>query len=131
VAGSVEERLNGCCLHDLAGVHHHHPVHILSHESQIVGDEKDGHPPRFLLSPKHVHQLTLDGDVQGGRGLVGDQKARAASQGDGDDYPLAHSTGEFVGIGARSRFWRGDADFGQERHRTGCRPSAVELREAT
>jgi len=130
VTGPIEQRLNGRGLHNLAGVHHHHPVHILSHEAQIVGDEEHGHAPRFLLGPKHVHELSLDGDVQGGGRLVCDQETRIARQPDSDDYALAHTAGEFVGIGAGPLLWGGDPHLGQERHRARRRPSTIKVRVA-
>ena len=52
-----------------------------------------------------VHHRLLGGDVEPGRGFVGDQEFRIAGERDGDDHALAHAAGEFerIGVVARSR----------------------------
>ncbi|MPM17173.1 hypothetical protein SDC9_63561 [bioreactor metagenome] len=61
-------------------------------------DEDDAHVG-FLLQGLHkLQNLRLDGHVQGGGGLVGDEQLGLAGQGDGDHHPLAHTAGELVGI---------------------------------
>ncbi len=46
----------------------------------------------------HHQHLGLDGDIQGGGGLVGDEQLGVAGQGDGDDHPLLHPAGKLVGV---------------------------------
>ena len=67
-----------------------------------MGDEDHGHVPLALLVLQQVEDLGLDGDVERGGGLVGEQQLRTAGQGDGDHHPLAHAAGQLVGV-LRSR----------------------------
>ena len=63
-----------------------------------------------LLGGEQVEDLGLDGDVEGGGGLVGEEQLRAAGQGDGDRHPLAHAAGELVRVLAEPSLGVGDAD---------------------
>ncbi len=65
---------------------------------KIVRDQQDAH---LFGPPEGVDQfkdLGLDGDIQRGRRLVGYQERRAAGQGHGDHYPLAHAAAQLMGI---------------------------------
>ena len=54
--------------------------------------------------------LGLDGDVQRGGRLVGDQQPRFAGQGDGDHDALAHAAGKLVRVIIQAGLGRRDAD---------------------
>ena len=54
--------------------------------------------------------LRLDGDVEGGGGLVGEQQLGIARQGDGDHHALAHAAGELVRVVLDAPGRLGDAD---------------------
>jgi hypothetical protein len=56
-----------------------------------MGDEDDGRAGLFLQLKNELEHLRLDGDIQGGGRLVGDEQLRAASQRHGDHYALAHA----------------------------------------
>ena len=64
-------------------------------------------PVRLLQLQHQVEDLRLDGDVERGGRLVGDQQRRIAGQRHGDHHALAHAAGELVRIvverGARRR----------------------------
>ena len=64
-----------------------------------MGDEQDGHA-RVRQGPQQVEDSGLDGDVQGGGGLVGDEDGRVAGHGQGDADSLELTAGELVGVGA-------------------------------
>ena len=71
--------------------------------------------PRCSCSfAQQLHDLGLDGDVEGGGRLVGQQQRRVEGQGHGDHGPLPHAAGELVRVllGPAARV--GDADLGQQ-----------------
>ena len=72
-----EEGLGGGFLDDAPGVHDRHPVGHLGHDAQVVGDEDDGHAQVGPELEHEVEDLGLDGDVEGGGRLVGDEQFRA------------------------------------------------------
>ena len=57
-----------------AHVHDGHPVADLGDDPQVVGDEEVGQAVALLELGQEVQDLGLDGDVQGGDGLVGDDQ---------------------------------------------------------
>ncbi len=67
-------------LRDLAVVDHHHLVGHVGHHAEVVSDHQDRHAELLLELAHEVQNLRLDRDVEGGRGLVGDQQGRAADQ---------------------------------------------------
>ena len=73
VARIVEDIVDAPQLDLATGVHHEHPVRRAGDDSEIVRDEKDG-GARAVLDPlEHFQHLGLDGDVERGRRLVGDE----------------------------------------------------------
>ena len=58
---------------------------------------------------KQVQNLRLDGHVQRGSRLVGDDELGRAGQGHGDHDALAHTAGQLVGIHRVDAFLVGDA----------------------
>ena len=71
----VERRL----LDDPAGVHHHHPVGGLGDHAEVVRDQDHRHCGLVLQVAQQVEDLRLDGDVERGGRLVGDQQLRLAA----------------------------------------------------
>ena len=102
-----EQRVGRALLDHLAGVHHGHLVGPAGDHAEVVGDQDDGHAEVASQRVDEVEDLRLDGDVEGGRGLVGDEQLGLAGQGDGDHHPLPHAARELVrvvvdpGCGAR------------------------------
>ena len=64
-----------------------------------------------------VEDLGLDGDVEGGGGLVGDEQLRLAGQRHGDHHPLAQAAGELVGVGVEALPGPGHVDQGEDLER--------------
>src|SRR5699024_19579 len=98
VGGVVEDIVGSALFHHAAGVHDHHIVGHAGHHAKIVGDEHDGGVDLLLELHQKIQDLRLDGHVQGGGGLVGDDEAGVTGQGDGDHHSLAHAAGELVGV---------------------------------
>jgi len=82
VRGSVEDVLERPALDDLAGVHHGDAVAHAGDDAEVVRDEDDAHPALGLDVPEQVEDLRLDGDVQRGRRLVGEQDVGLAGEPD-------------------------------------------------
>ena len=59
-------------LHHSAQVHHYHVVGHLGDDSQIVGDQHDGHPVALLEIEQQVENLRLGRHIKRRRRLVGD-----------------------------------------------------------
>ena len=61
--------------------------------------------PRRSLQPDHEFKnFELNGDVKGGRRLVGDEKIGTVGKRHGDHHPLALAAGHFMGVGAHAPF---------------------------
>ena len=58
----------------------------------------DGRAHPALEVAHQLQDLRLDGDVERGGRLIGDQQLRIAGQRDGDHDPLAHAARKLVGI---------------------------------
>jgi len=54
-------------------IHHDNPVSDASHGAQVMGDKQGGHIPLLLQVPENIQNLSLDGGVEGGGGLIGDK----------------------------------------------------------
>ena len=90
--GTAEKRLPRCSLHDFAGIHYSHPMRRLSGNPEIVRNEQDRHPVALLEAAHEIEHLGLNGDIQGGRGLIGDKQLWLSRQRHGYHHPLFHST---------------------------------------
>jgi hypothetical protein len=93
-----------------AGVHDRHLVGQLGHHAEVVGDHDHRHPQLLLEPLDDLEDLRLDGHVERGGGLVGDQQARLVDQRHGDHRPLAHAAGELVRVVVQPPARVGDAD---------------------
>ena len=67
------------------------------HNGEIVGDKKIGQVEFFLEIHQKIHDLSLNGDVQGTDGFVADNEFGFDGEGAGDADPLALSSAELVG----------------------------------
>ena len=83
-----------------------------------MGDQNDRRIARGLQLAHQFEDLRLQGDIEGGRRLVRDQKARVAGQRHGDHHALAHAAGELVWILVDALFRRGNVDAAQQIDRT-------------
>ncbi len=104
----VGEKLFGSSyFHHVTGVHNIDPVGRLPHHSQGVGDEDDGDVLFLHQLMQQPQDLVLDGDIQGGARLVGDEQFPAGDQGHGDADPLSHPAAELDRVAIQHSFWIG------------------------
>ena len=68
-------------LYNEPGVHHDHTIGQASYNSQVVGDPDQSHSKLVAQALDQVHNLRLNGHIQGGGRLVSDQQGRVAGQG--------------------------------------------------
>ncbi len=106
-------------LNRLAGVHDQHPVGHPGHHPEVVGDQHDRRRGALLHAPQGVQDLRLDGHVQGGGRLVGDDHVRVVGHRHGDDGPLPHPAGELVRVVPGPVGGVGDADQVEQLHGPG------------
>lgn len=104
-----DELLGGSLFDDLTGIHDGNPLGDVRDETQIVRDHQDGHAHLLLDVPEQFDDLSLNGDVERGRGFIGDQQFRFAGQGHGDHDALLHAPTELVRIIPSTSFGCGDA----------------------
>ncbi len=77
-------------------------------DSHIVGDQHHRHTEASLQVVEQGKDLGLDGDIESGGRLVGDQQFRLAGERHGDHDALAEAAGKLVGVVAQA--------FGGVRH---------------
>ena len=102
VTRPLEHLLDRPGLDDPAPGHHAHPVRDLAHDGQIVGDQQQRHPEALLEVLQQLQDLRLDGDVERGGRLVGDQQVGLVRERHRDHHPLALAAGELMRIGAEA-----------------------------
>ena len=84
----------GAALHHPAAIEHDDLVGDVGDHAEIVADEQDRHAELGLQVLHQLEDLRLDGDVERGGRLVGDQHRRPADQRHGDHGALAQAAGE-------------------------------------
>ena len=109
-----EQFVDRRALDDLAGIHHRDLVADLGDHAEIVGDQNDRSPARGLQLAHQIEDLRLQGDVERGGRLVGDQQRGIAGQRHRDHDALAHAAGELVRIFVDAPLRRGDVDAAQQ-----------------
>ena len=88
-------------LDDPPVLHDDDPVAHRGEDGQVVADHHQGQGPVADQSREHVEDLRLDDDVEGRRGLVGDDDVRVAGERHGDHDPLLLAAGQLVRVGLR------------------------------
>ena len=68
------EVFRGADFHELAQIHNRDAVGNVAHHGKVVGDKEQGEAQFLLHVFQKVHDLRLNGDVQGGDGLVADDE---------------------------------------------------------
>ena len=108
-------------LDDARRVHHVDAVGVARDHAEIVrdDDQRDVEPARQILH--QLEDLRLDGDVERGGRLVGDDQLRIAGKPDGDHHALAHAAGELMRILLEPALAVGDADQPQQLERARAR----------
>jgi hypothetical protein len=114
VLGGAENFFNGSLLDEFSFEHNQNTIRKIGDDAKVVGDEKDGHAELIAEIAKEIENLGLDGDIEGGGGLIGDEEFGLASQSHGDHGALLHSAGKLVRIVMRAEFGIADADEFEE-----------------
>ena len=83
---------------DAPRIHDDDLVTHLGDDSEIVGDEQNRHAKLALEGAQEIEDLRLDGDVERGGGLVGDEQGGIAGEGHRDDHALPHAAGELMRV---------------------------------
>ena len=82
--------------HLVAAVHHQHAVGHFGHHAHVVGDEDHAHVHLVLQLANELQDLRLNGYVQRGGGLVGNEQLRLAGQRHRNHHALAHAARQLV-----------------------------------
>ena len=125
VPGAAGEVGGGQVLHDAARVHDQHPVADLADHGHVVADEQDGDPVASRIDCSSCEHLLLDGDVEGGGRLVGDDQGRAAHEAHADHGPLPQAARELVRVLAGASLGRRHVDGAQPVDGAGARLRAA------
>src|SRR5262245_23521714 len=104
-------------LGDLGRVHHHHALGRFRDDAHIVRDEHDGHLELAFELVEEVEDLGLDGHVEGGGGLVGDEELGIAGQRHGDHDALPHAARKLMRVFLHAPLGVGDVDELEHLHR--------------
>ncbi len=117
MAGPQKDVVGGALLDDARRIHHVDAVGVAGHDAEIVGDhdQRDVEPARQILH--QLQDLGLNGDVERGRRLIGDDELRIAGEPDRDHHALAHAAGEMMRILLEPALAVGDADQPQQLER--------------
>lgn len=79
-----------------------------------MGDQNHRHVELLFEKAELIENLFLDGDVEGGRRLIGDQQFRLAAEGHGNHDALLHPAGELVRVIVHALCWVDDAHHVEE-----------------
>ena len=119
--GRGEHALDGAMFDDLAVLHHADPLRDLSHDAEVVGDEKKRHVQPRLDFLKQRDDLRLHGDVERGGRLVGDEQIGLVGKRHGNHYALALTAGELMRIALEPALRIADADLAEDFQRARAR----------
>ena len=110
MSGRVENVGLGAELDQVAGVHDGDAVGDVRNDGEIVRDEEHRQSEFVAEVVEQVEDLLLNGDIERGGGLVGNEQLRAVDDGHGDHDALAHASGELMRITAGALFGVGDGN---------------------
>ena len=94
----VEDTIHIAMFHDLALIHHHDVIRHFRDHAKIMRNEEDGKAYLLLQFQQQMNDLSLDGHIERGRRLIGNQQFRATAQGDCDHHTLGHASRQFVRV---------------------------------
>ena len=109
--GMIEQPAHRGLLDGPAGVHHQDPIGGLGDHPHVVGDHHDRHAELVAQIHQQFEDLCLDGHIQRGRRLIGDQQPRAADQRDRQHDALTLAAGQLMRIIGHARSGGGDSDL--------------------
>jgi hypothetical protein len=80
--------VGGAFFNDAPGVHHRYAIRDGGDDSQIMRDEEQAEIHFAAQSIQQFEDLFLNGDVESGGGLVGNEELRSCGEGHGDHGTL-------------------------------------------
>ena len=107
------------------GIHHVDPLGVARHHAEIVRDDDERHVEPARQPVHQLQDLRLDGHVERGRRLVGDDELGIAGDRDRDHDALAHAARELVRILLEAAGRIGDADQAEQLDGARVRRSAI------
>ena len=84
----AEQQLDGRLFDDAAGIHHGDSIRHLCHHAEVMGDEEEREAETLLQISQQVEDLRLDGHVERGCRLIGDEEGRLARECEGNQRAL-------------------------------------------
>ena len=100
VGGMVGDLFGGAFLDEFAVLQNGDLVADMLDDGEVVGNEEVGETELVLQVHEEVHDLGLNGDVEGADRLVADDEFGFDGEGPGDADPLALAAAELVGEAA-------------------------------
>jgi hypothetical protein len=113
-------------LDDLAGVHQRHAMRHARDDGQVVRDQQQPQALRLLQFLEQIEHLRLDGDVERGGGLVGDQEVGLGRQRHRDHHALLLAAAHAERVVVDAALGLGDADPAQPLDRLRARRLAAQ-----
>ena len=98
MAALVEDFLSSTELNGAAGVHNHDLIGHIGDNTQVMGNHDDGVAVLLLHLLHELDNLSLNGNVQSRRGLVGNQDIGIAGKSHSNHDALTHTARELVRI---------------------------------
>jgi hypothetical protein len=95
-------------------IHHRDAVRGFRYQGKVVADQEEGQSVAALHLCQQLHDLRLDGGIQGAGRFVSDEQARVVADSEGYADPLAHASGEFERIPPHLKQRVRNADLGQK-----------------
>ena len=128
VGRPLEQRPGVRVLHDGAAVHDGDGVRRLGDHPQVVGYQDDGGAVPLPHAPEALEDLRLQGNVQVGGGLIGDE--HLGLQGDADSHQdtLGHPAADLERVAVQGLPGVGDAHLPQKLRRALTRPRLPHVR---
>jgi len=128
--GGHKDPFDRARLDDFTVRHHTDAIGNLAHDTQIMGDEQDRHSKFGLEFFQQREDLSLDRDIESGRGLIGDQEIGIVRECHRNHDALTLPTRQLVRIAVQATFWILDTDevkkFERASPRFGCGCALVE-----
>jgi hypothetical protein len=113
----VEQRAGRVGLDLLAGILHDDAIRHFGDHAHVVGDQHEAHAVLAAQAAQQIEYLGLNGDVERGGRLVGDQQLGVAGERHGDHHALAHAARQLMRKGGEAALGIGNADEIEQLHR--------------
>ena len=114
MTGTLENPVDRALLHNCPRVHHVHSIAKVSHNAEVVGDEKDRCSVLVPNLSNQLQHLRLHRHVKRRGRLVGDQQLWLKAQAHGDHGALLHTAGKLMWVFLRPPLRLAEMDGGKK-----------------